>query len=153
MPVMITRLGILLLACLVTGGIVWLGRRFVEAQRRQALAAIPTTILPDIVVAETDDSSSSVRILAFSSEDCHQCHTMQAPALQRVQDQYGERVTIIDVDAPNEPELTRRYHVLTVPTTVVLNATGRPHAVNYGFTPTQKLIEQVQEAATQLQSA
>lgn len=146
MPIMITRLGILLLACLATGSIVWLGQRFVERQRCLALAALPTAPLPNTVVAETDGSSSSVCILAFSSEDCHQCHTMQTPALQRVQDQYGERVTIIDVDAPNEPELTRRYHVLTVPTTVVLNTSGRAHAVNYGFAPTAKLIAQVQEA-------
>jgi thiol-disulfide isomerase/thioredoxin len=149
MPIMITRLSILLLACLVTGGIVWVGRRFVEAQRQQALAAFSLAASSDNSIVGTSGSSFGVRILAFSSEDCHQCHTMQAPALQRVQDRYGESVTIIDVDAPNEPELTHRYHVLTVPTTVVLDAAGRPHAVNYGFTPTQKLIAQVQEAVTQ----
>ena len=149
MPVIIARLGILLLACLVTGGIVWIGRRYVERQRRLALAALPTAPLSNTVVTETDGGSSGVRILAFSSEDCHQCHTLQTPALQRVQDRYGESITIIDVDAPSEPELTRRYHVLTVPTTVVLNAFGRPHAVNYGFTPTAKLIAQVNEAVTQ----
>lgn len=153
MPVIITRLGILLLACLVTGGIVWAGRRFVELQRRLALAALPTAPLPTNAVAETEGGLSGVRILAFSSEDCHQCHTMQAPALQRVQDKYGESVAIIDVDAPNEPELTRRYHVLTVPTTVILDATGRPYAVNYGFAPTAKLMAQVNEAVTQLQPA
>lgn len=150
MPVIIIRLGILLLACLVTGGIVWVGRHFVELQRRLALAALPTAPLSNTVVAETEGGSSGVRILAFSSEDCHQCHTMQTPALQRVQDRYGEFVTIIDVDAPSEPELTRRYHVLTVPTTVILDAAGRPHAVNYGFTPTAKLIEQVQGAVTRV---
>lgn len=153
MPIMITRLGILLLACLVTAGIVWVGRRFVELQRQHALAAFAIAASSDSSIVGIDSNSSGVRILAFSSEDCHQCHTMQAPALQRVQDKYGESVTIIDVDAPNEPELTRRYHVLTVPTTVILDASGRPHSVNYGFAPTAKLIAQVNEAVTQLQSA
>ncbi len=41
------------------------------------------------------------------------------------------------------PELTERYRVLTVPTTVVLDASGRAHAVNYGFANTQRLLEQV----------
>ena len=150
MPIIISRLGILLLACLVTGGIVWVGRRFVERQRQQALAAFPPELSLDNSIAETDGNSSRVRILAFSSEDCHQCHTLQAPALRRVQDRYGESVTIVDVDAPNEPELTRRYHVLTVPTTIVLDAAGRPHAVNYGFAPANKLIAQVQEAVTRV---
>ncbi len=40
-------------------------------------------------------------------------------------------------------ELTRRYQVLTVPTTVVPDATGRVHAVNNGFANTQRLLEQV----------
>ena len=153
MPIIIIRLSILLLASLVTWGIVWVGRRFVERQRQQALAAFPVTASSDSAIAESHGNSSSVRILAFSSEDCHQCHTLQAPALQRVQDRYGDSVTIVDVDAPNEPELTRRYHVLTVPTTIVLDAAGRPHAVNYGFAPAPKLIAQVNEAVTRLQPA
>ncbi len=116
-----------------------LNRRFVEKQRQQALAALPSTASFSNHAAEAD-SLSSVRILAFSSADCHQCHTLQTPALRQVQEVYGDSVTIVDVDAPNEPELTRRYHVLTVPTTVVLDAAGRPHAVNYGFAPAPKLI-------------
>jgi len=35
--------------------------------------------------------------------------------------------------------------VLTLPTTVVLDAAGRAHAVNYGFANTQRLLEQVDE--------
>jgi hypothetical protein len=34
-----------------------------------------------------------------------------------------------------------------VPTTVVLDATGRARAVNYGFTNTQRLLEQVDEVS------
>jgi len=55
----------------------------------------------------------------------------------------------MEVDAPSEPELTARYHVLTLPTTVVLNSTGRTHAVNYGFVNTKKLLEQVDEVLSQ----
>jgi len=39
--------------------------------------------------------------------------------------------------------LAQRYQVLTVPTTVVLDAAGYVHAVNYGFANTQRLLEQV----------
>jgi thioredoxin-like negative regulator of GroEL len=55
----------------------------------------------------------------------------------------GEAVAIVDIDAPTSPELAQRYQVLTVPTTVVLDATGQPHAVNYGFANTKRLLEQV----------
>ena len=86
-----------------------------------------------------------VRILAFSSATCHQCHQLQAPALKRVLEARGTDVSVVDVDAPGEPELTQHYQVLTVPTTVVLDAMGHARAVNYGFANTGKLLEQVDE--------
>jgi len=113
-------------------------------RRRQALDAAPPTVFSETSNAETH-SLPLVRILAFSSANCHQCHQLQAPALKRVLEARGTRVSVIDIDAPEEPELTQRYQVLTVPTTVVLDALGHAHAVNYGFANTGKLLEQVDE--------
>jgi hypothetical protein len=141
MPEIIVRMGVLILVSLLICLLVWSGRQFVELQRRRALAAPP----PDGLAYTTDAGSnaSPVRILTFSSADCKQCHQLQAPALRRVQEIHGAEVTVVEVDAPTAPELVRQYHVLTVPTTVVLDATGRAHAVNYGFANTQRLLEQV----------
>lgn len=133
------RLGLLLLVGLGVLLLVWLGRRFVEAQRRQALAA-PSPIFP--VPA---DSSTSVRILAFSSDDCQQCHRLQAPALQRVLAARGDSVSVVEVDATSEQELAHTYRILTVPSTVVLDSTGNAHAINYGFANTQRLLAQIDE--------
>jgi len=144
MPDIFVRLGLLafvsVLLCLFT----WSGQRFVEARRRQALAAAAPGIFSEISDGEVQ-SRPLVRILAFSSANCHQCHQLQAPALKRVLEARGTDVSVVDVDAPDEPELAQRYQVLTVPTTVVLDAKGRAHAVNYGFANTVKLLEQVDE--------
>jgi thioredoxin-like negative regulator of GroEL len=86
-----------------------------------------------------------VHILAFSSADCRQCHELQIPALQRVLDARGSKVSVAEVDAPNSPDLTQRFRVLTLPSTVVMDAKGRAHAVNYGFANTQLLLDQVDE--------
>ncbi len=115
---------------------VWIGRSFVQRSRQQALNAVPVNI-------QEPKSQAPVSILAFSSDDCRQCHQLQAPALQRVVEARGERVSIVEVDAPTSPELTERYRVLTVPTTVILDATGKAHAVNYGFANAKRLLEQV----------
>ena len=146
MSLIIIRMGILLLACLATSAIVWSGKRLVEKQRQQALTALPLATPAVSNVMETADSTANVYILAFSSADCHQCHQLQAPALRRVQETYGSRVSVLEVDAPSEPELTRHYHVLTVPTTVILDAARRPQAVNYGFASAPQLIQQVKKA-------
>jgi len=90
-------------------------------------------------------SQAAVRILAFSSEDCRQCHQLQTPALQKVRETLGDTVAIVDIDATKEAELVERYRVLTVPTTVVLDREGHALAVNYGFANTRKLLEQIDE--------
>ena len=141
----IVRIGVLVLVSLLLWLIVWSGRRFVEVQRRLALAAAPVKVSTGTDVVDVHSNSTPVRILAFSSADCHQCHRLQTPALQRVVQARGSDVSVLDVDATSSPELTQRYRVLTVPTTVILDATGHAHAVNYGFANTQHLLEQVDE--------
>jgi thioredoxin-related protein len=147
MPEIIARMGILILVSLLLWLLVWSGRRFVEMQRRRVLAA---PALEAVAESEGEDSRSFVRILAFSSADCKQCHQLQAPVLRRVQEKHGVAVTVVEVDAPTHPELVEQYHVLTVPTTVIMDASGRAHAVNYGFANTQRLLAQVDAVLTQV---
>jgi hypothetical protein len=138
----VTRLGILAVVGMMTVLLVWMGRSYVEAQRRRALAA---GTLDDGNTTALEDGHAPIRILAFSSADCRQCHQLQEPALQRVLQARGEAVRIVDVDATSDEQLVQAYHVLTVPSTVILDAAGNAHAVNYGFANTQRLLDQVDE--------
>ena len=132
------RLAILVLVSIIALAIVQSGRRFVAQRKQRVLTAAP------VAQYEMDTKGNArISILAFSSEDCRQCHQLQTPALKRVIEARGELVSIIEVDAPSSPELTERYQVLTVPTTIVLDATGKAHAVNYGFANAKRLLEQV----------
>jgi len=148
MTVFMLRIGVLVLVSILLLLVVWSGRRFVEAQRRRALAAVPINLGGGDTDAHA--SLSLVRILAFSSADCRQCHEMQIPALQRVLDARGSKVSVAEVDAPNSPDLAQRYRVLTLPSTVIMDAAGRAHAVNYGFANTQRLLDQVDEVLAQV---
>ncbi len=138
----VLRLAILLLVGLATYGAIKAARLFIARQRRRALAADPTAAFAALSAV---DNAVRVRILAFSSEDCRPCHTLQAPALRRVQEAYGNKLAVTEIDAPTSPELAQHYHVLTVPTTVLLDAAGKAHAINYGFTNAQSLSRQVEE--------
>ena len=148
MTVFMLRIGVLVLVSILLLLVVWSGRRFVEAQRRRALAATPLT--SDGGDRDANAGLSLVRILAFSSADCRQCHELQIPALQRVLEARGTKVSVAEVDAPNSPELTQRFRVLTLPSTVIMDAAGRAHAVNYGFANTQHLLDQVDEILAQV---
>lgn len=139
----VLRLVIILLLSLSMLGLVWASQRIIGSKRNQASSSDP--ILTSKELSETKIPLTRVRILAFASKDSYQCHTLQAPVLRRVKEAHADNVTIIEIDAPNSPELAHRYHVLTVPTTVLLDVKGKAHAVNYGFTNAQSLLKQVDE--------
>ncbi|MHB8597158.1 MAG: thioredoxin family protein [Ktedonobacteraceae bacterium] len=153
MPDIFIRIGVLLLVSLLVFLGVWSGRRFVESQRQKVLAASPVAPSGSINTFTDENVPSSVspvRILAFSSEDCKQCHLLQAPALQRVRQQHGDTVAVVEIDAVASPEMAQRYHILTVPSTVILDPSGKAHAVNYGFANTQRLLQQVDAVLAQI---
>ncbi|GCE18719.1 thioredoxin family protein [Dictyobacter kobayashii] len=154
---LVLRLAALVLIVVFVVVFVLAARRFVVEYRRHA--HVPTTVevfepLPSIDVSASEDVVEStshtpvaarVRILAFGSEDDRQCRILQAPVLRRVVEAKGNVVSVMNVDVASSPELAERYHVLTVPTTVLLDANGKTYAVNYGFTNAQSLIKQVDE--------
>ncbi|MBX5448778.1 thioredoxin family protein [Thermogemmatispora sp.] len=147
MEVMFWRAALLLGLAALLWGLVALGRRFVERQRRAALAA---PALAAGGLPETATSAAPVRVLLFSSAECQQCHRLQKPALRQVQAACGELVQVIEIDAPTQPQLTARYRVLTLPTTVVLDGEGKAQAVNYGFAPAGRLLAQIDRVLAQV---
>ena len=80
-------------------------------------------------------------ILYFTGENCAVCRTHQEPALAKL-----EGVRIDKIDAIAERELADRFHVYTLPTTVVMSPEGRSLHVNYGYAPANKLQRQLAEA-------
>ena len=136
MAALLTRLVILALVLVLIVVIIWGGRLFVARQKRLALATASAGNTPGL-------ANGKVRVLAFGSADCTQCHTLQQPALRCLQTLRGNDVDIVEIDAPTSPELAKRYRILTVPSTVVLNPAGEALAINYGFANLSKLQQQI----------
>jgi thioredoxin-like negative regulator of GroEL len=80
-------------------------------------------------------------VIYFTGDSCTVCRTHQEPALARLGDVRVERV-----DAVRERELADRFHVYTLPTTVVMAADGRAVHVNYGYASAPTLQRQLGEA-------
>jgi len=86
-------------------------------------------------------------VVTFSTPSCAACHTAQAPAVIAVEARLGPAaVRVIKIDAAQQPEVARAFGVLTVPSTIVLAPSGRVVAVNQGFAPSGRLVEQLQRA-------
>jgi thiol-disulfide isomerase/thioredoxin len=91
--------------------------------------------------------SSEPYILYFTGDGCTVCRTHQEPALAKL-----GQVRVDKVDAIAERELADRFHVYTLPTTVVMSRDGAALHVNYGYAPAPKLERQLAEARTNLQA-
>jgi thioredoxin-like negative regulator of GroEL len=85
-------------------------------------------------------------ILFFTGETCAICHTAQKPALETLATSIGSMVDIQEIDVANSPDLARAYRVMTLPTTVVLDAAGRVTQINVGFAAAEKLRAQLAKA-------
>jgi thioredoxin-like negative regulator of GroEL len=82
-------------------------------------------------------------VVAFSTPSCAACHTAQKPALAQLESRAEGAVRVLEVDAADRPEVARQFGVLTVPTTAILDPTGRLIAINSGFAPTARLAAQL----------
>jgi len=87
--------------------------------------------------------ASDPYILYFTGEGCTVCRTHQEPALAKL-----GAVRIDKVDAVADRTLADRFHVYTLPTTVVMTPEGRALHVNYGYATAPKLERQLAEART-----
>ena len=98
------------------------------------------------VVERSRVGSSLPSILYFTGASCTICHTAQTPALARLADDLGGGAVIHEVDVADQPDLARRYRVMSLPTTVVLTPDGTVAAVNVGFASADRIREQLTTA-------
>lgn len=81
-------------------------------------------------------------ILYFTTPDCFTCRVAQEPELERLQ-RGRPGIPVIKINALQRRDLARGFRVLTVPTTVVVDARGEVVAVNNGLAPADQLLEQL----------
>ena len=83
-------------------------------------------------------------ILYFTTPECVPCRTIQRPALARLQQQLGDRLQVVEVDAQERPDLASQWGVLSVPTTFIIDARGQVRQVNHGAARVEKLEKQLE---------
>jgi thiol-disulfide isomerase/thioredoxin len=83
-------------------------------------------------------------VVYFTTPDCVTCKAAQRPALRALESQLDGKVQVIEVDALSQPDLARKWNVLSLPTTFILDRNGTPRQVNHGFASAAKLMSQLQ---------
>ena len=83
-------------------------------------------------------------IVYFTTPTCIPCKTQQQPALSHLQNELGEMIQIIKIDATADTAAADRWGVISAPTTFILDPMGQPREVNYGVADADKLKRQIQ---------
>lgn len=84
-------------------------------------------------------------ILYFTIPGCTPCRTVQGPALQAIQAEWGARLQVITYDVEERGDLAKAWGVLSVPTTLVFSPADRLVAVNPGVAHADKLRRQLSQ--------
>jgi uncharacterized membrane protein YcjF (UPF0283 family) len=86
-------------------------------------------------------------VVGFSMPMCHECRSLQAPAMRRLQSRMGDSVSVRTVDVRTHGELAERLGIVTVPATAVLDTAGTVRFVNQGFAGEDRLMEELSDIA------
>lgn len=83
-------------------------------------------------------------LLYFRSDSCAVCPT-QAQYLAKVMEEVGGngRFALQQIDVDHQPDRAAQYGIMTLPTTMLLDAAGKVREINYGLTPPHKLQQQL----------
>ena len=108
----------------------WLSTRLILARAKNKVLGLEGT------------RPNSPILLYFTTPTCGPCKTIQRPAIQQVKDRLGEEPQVVEIDAAFRPEVANHWGVMSVPTTFIIDAKGRPRHVNHGVTTADKLLKQ-----------
>jgi len=92
--------------------------------------------------ARTDRSA----LLVFTSPTCAPCKLQQMPIVNRLMDEWGDRISLRVIDVTEQPDMATRFGVWSLPTTIVLDGSGHVEAINQGIAGAVKLREQFERA-------
>jgi thiol-disulfide isomerase/thioredoxin len=112
---------------------------FTAIQRRRVRSQIRRFPLPEII------RQGEPSLLYFWTGNCSQCK----PQVRFLEEaiaalhEHGHEINIHKFHALQEEELVNLLHIITVPTTVLVDAQGNIAAWNPGLTGAKKLIEQL----------
>ena len=138
----------LLIAAIVVGAVA-----LAIALTRRLLAIRDRRILTRIRAGHPNaphESTSTPKIIYFTTTTCVVCRVQQQPALEELLTKLPE-LEINKHDAVEERELAGQYGVLSVPTTAVYDREGELVSINRGFAPAAVLYAQATGAELMLE--
>ena len=94
-----------------------------------------------------DSSSSKIIVIDFFATWCGPCKAM-APAMEQMQEKYGDKIIIRKIDVDEEQALAQQYQIESIPTLVVISPSGEVLDKVVGAQPVEVLDEMFSKLAS-----
>lgn len=103
--------------------------------------------------SQQSNKTSKPTIVYFGSNGCAACKRTQRPILEKILAEYGnERLVLTAYDVDESPDIAKKWGVMTLPTTFLLDSTGTIRHVNNGLIVLENLRKQLEPLLFQLNS-
>lgn len=93
-----------------------------------------------------NQSGSKIIVIDFFATWCGPCKAM-APAMEQMQEKYGDKVVIRKIDVDEEPTLAQQYQIQSIPTLVIVSPSGEVVDKVVGAQPVEVLDEMFSKLA------
>jgi len=114
-----------------------LGGVFLFMKRRQITLANRAS-------RQSNKQTSKATIVYFWSEGCPACKRAQRPILEGLLAEYNkEQLSFTAYNIDESPDVAKKWGVMTLPTTLLLDATGTIKHANNGLTASEQLRKQL----------
>ncbi|MEV0267363.1 MAG: thioredoxin [Hamadaea sp.] len=100
-------------------------------------------VTDDTFVSDVLQSDTPV-LVDFWAEWCQPCRKV-SPVLEEIANEMGDRVRIVKVNIDENPETTRAYRVMSVPTLTIFKG-GQPVQSVAGAKPKGELVRLIESA-------
>lgn len=84
-------------------------------------------------------------LLVFTAPYCSICHRKQHPVVEEIAQDFGEALTVNEIDVTSQPGVASQFGVATVPSSFVIDTDGNVQAANHGFVSAERLRLQLQQ--------
>jgi thioredoxin 1 len=120
--------------------------RWSEGQVRREMEHAKTLQVADADPVLADLDPARPTLLYFTADWCGPCRTTQAPIIEKLTTELGDKVQLRTVDIVEDPAAADRWGVKSLPRTFVLRPGLEVHATNIDVASAQTLHEQIEAA-------
>lgn len=123
--------------------IVFFGALLMVMKRRQI-------ILANRASRQSDQQTCKPTIVYFGSNACAVCKRTQRPILDKILAEYGnEQLLFTAYDVDESPDVAKKWRVMTLPTTFLLDSAGTIKHINNGLIVSENLRKQLEPMIAQ----